>query len=139
MRAEPLEPVSCRLVTDAIVTKILLTLPPRATDDLEQALSGSGLSAERGGSHRGINQVAELLIVATPSVAALALLLEKLRRLKLPRTYVRVRDDALEIWTDPSHDDGRTFAVARDGTLTELPDPGLTIEAVRVHFGPPGR
>jgi hypothetical protein len=125
-------------VTDPLPNKVLLTLSPAAASDLEQALSGTGVSVERAGSQRGLNQAVELIIVATPSIAALALLLEKIRRLRLPRTYVRVKDETIEWWTDPSHNDGRTFAVSKDGDLTELPDTGLSVEAVQSLFRAPG-
>ncbi len=99
-------------------------------DDLNRELAASELDFERAGAARGVAGASELFIVATSSLTALALLFEKLRRLRLPRTYVRVLDDGLEIWTDGDTPDGRILVVREDGTTEELPDAGLSLESL---------
>lgn len=98
--------------------------------EVERALGKGDLEFEAAGVPRGVADAVQLFVIATPSVAALMLLLEKLRRLRLPRTYLRVRDGELEIWTDQNSPDGRFVVVGDDGSVEELPDGELSMQAL---------
>ena len=91
---------------------------------------GSGeLEFEGAGSPRGLSTAVELFVVATPSLAAFSLLIEKLRRLRLPRTYVKFCEEEVEVWVDEKVRDGRTLALRCDGSLIEeLSDPELSTQ-----------
>jgi hypothetical protein len=118
-------------VPEGIPSKSSLLVHAASADIVENALHEGALEYERAGAPRGIASAVELFIVATPSAAALLLLLEKLRRLRLPRTYVALRDDEVEIWTDQVLNDGRFFVVRGDDRLEESPDTGLSAKSLK--------
>jgi hypothetical protein len=97
------------------------------------ALSQSKVLVENAGVQRGAEQAADLIVLAAPTVVILALVLEKLRRLRLPRTYLRATPEGLDVWTDSTTRDGRILVVHPDGRVEELPDSEIsvgTLEAV---------
>jgi len=107
-----------------------VSLPEAEAAGLLDLLRGSGLTTEQAGGPRGFAADITLVIVSTPSIAALALVFEKLRRLRLPRTYIQVSPSEIDVWTDRDVNDGRVFAVSSGGVLTELADANLTIEGL---------
>jgi hypothetical protein len=119
------------------------TLPPEAHVEVpaDSAMSfaadlrAAGIDHERAGAARGIAEAVELFIVAVPSVAGLALVLEKLRRARLPRTYVAVRDSHIEIWTDKEANDGRVFVSTESDEFAELPDATISADTLRRALG----
>ena len=104
------------------IDRVNLQLPSATASLLADQLSEEGATVDTAGASRGLATDVQLVIVATPSLAVLGLVVEKLRRLRLPRTYMQVRDGALEVWTDPDVNDGRAFVVDSSGTLRELQD-----------------
>src|SRR4051794_28471165 len=86
-----------------------IEVPAASAGGFAAELGAAGIDHERAGAARGMADAAELFIVALPSLSAFALVLEKLRRARLPRTYVAVRDSRIEIWTDDATNDGRIF------------------------------
>ena len=79
-----------------------------------------------------------MLIVAVPSVATLLLILEKIRRLRLPRTYVvPAPDGTIEIYTDATTNDGRIVIVQSDESVVELPDQEISLSMLTDALKPP--
>ena len=105
-----------------------ILVPGNFASELISALQDAGLAVETAGSARGVADDVALLIVATPSLAALALAFEKVRLLHKPRTYLRLRDDELEIRLVPETNDGQTFVIRDDGSVEPVADPGLSME-----------
>ena len=98
-----------------------LSLPQPAVEALTRMLGEDGIEFERAGGQRGVAGAVELVIVLLPSLTVAALVIDKLRRLRLPRTYIRV-GETLEVWTDTTTPDGRVLIVKADGSVDELPD-----------------
>jgi hypothetical protein len=117
-------------MSDHLYVRASVLIGEEAAAGLERALAAGGLSFERAGVQRGISGAVELFIVATPSMVVLALLIEKLRRLRLPRTYVQLREHEVEIWTDTATSDGRILLIRPGGSVEELPDRLLTAETL---------
>lgn len=101
------------------------------TEALCAALALSNVTYENAGSQRGAAETSELIILAAPTVVVLALVLEKLRRLRLPRTYLRPTADGLDVWTDSTMPDGRVIVVHEDGRVDELPDPEISMQTLK--------
>jgi hypothetical protein len=102
-------------------------------EDLEpfcEALSASGITFENAGAQRGAADTAELIVIVAPTLVGLAFSLEKLRRLRLPRTYLRPAHDGFDFWTDSGTRDGRVFVVY-DDRIEELSDKEITAEWLR--------
>jgi len=116
---------------DALPLEAHLEVPADSAASFAAELSTIGIDHERAGAVRGIAAAVELFIFAVPSLSALALVLEKLRRARLPRTYVAVRDSRIEIWTDSATNDGRIFVSTESDELVELPDTTITADALR--------
>lgn len=107
-----------------VPSQVNLLVAAEVEDEVKSALEG--LEFEEAGAPRGVADAVQLFIIAMPSAAALLLLLEKLRRLRLPRTYIRARAGEIEIWTDEDLNDGRVFVARDDGSVEELPDAELS-------------
>ena len=90
----------------ALPSVVEISLPTPAIEALAGMLSEEGMEFERIGAQRGVAEITELIAVAVPSLAVVALVFEKLRRLRLPRTYIRA-GETLEVWVDPNMPDGR--------------------------------
>lgn len=91
--------------------------------------------ADAGAARGVVGDACELIVVATPSFAAVLMLLERLRRLRLPRTYVRLSDDGLDIWTDAETSDGRIVVIGDGHNVTELDDRSITAEDISRALG----
>lgn len=116
---------------DTLPREAHVEVPAASAASFVAELSGAGIDYERAGAARGIEAVVELFILAVPSLAGLALVLEKLRRARLPRTYVAVRDSRIEIWTDSTTNDGRIFVSTGDEEFAELADKTITEDTLR--------
>lgn len=117
------------------------TLAPR----LEAALREDGFAVQQAGATRGATEAAMLITVAVPSIVTLALLVEKLRRLNLPRTYIyptsgapdfRVggdleppADGQPRVQVDEGIRDGRILVIWPD-RVDELPDGEISVAAL---------
>jgi hypothetical protein len=106
-------------------------MPTASAASFAGALSADGIDYERAGVARGMADAVELFVLAVPSLAVLALVLEKLRRARLPRTYVAVRDSGIEIWTDRATKDGRIFVSTESEEFVELPDTTISADTLR--------
>jgi hypothetical protein len=95
------------------------------------ALAAAEIEHERAGAARGIAEAVELFILAVPSLLALALMLEKVRRARLPRTYIVLRDGRVDGWTDSTTNDGRILISVGEGEFAELPDTAITADLLR--------
>lgn len=106
---------------------------------VEDALRNAALPFRPAGAARGAAETATLIAVSVHSAAAIALLIEKLRRLNLPRTYIYPREGGPdiriggepEIHIDPMVRDGRIIVVHADGKVENLPDGEVTVVAIR--------
>jgi hypothetical protein len=106
---------------------VTLALPLRFEQESRTILEAAGVSAQDAGPARGAVEAAALLVAVVPSIATLAVVLEKLRRLKLPRTYVVIgRDGCIDLYTDDETPDGRILVIHGDGTVNALPDSEIT-------------
>jgi hypothetical protein len=112
-----------------------IEVPTDSAASFATELSAAGIDHERAGAARGIAEAVELFILAVPSLSGLALVLEKLRRARLPRTYVAVRDSRIEIWTDSATNDGRIFVSTEPDEFVELRDATITEDALRHALG----
>jgi len=111
---------------EEIPSRVSLLVQAGAGADVKSALEDGGLEFEDAGAPRGVADAVQLFVIATPSLGVLVLLLEKLRRLRLPRTYIRVRAGEIEIWAEEGLRDGRIVVVRDDGAVEELPDSELS-------------
>jgi hypothetical protein len=108
-----------------------IEVPADSAASFAAELSASELDHERAGAARGMADAVELFVLAVPSLAVLALVLEKLRRARLPRTYVAVRESGIEIWTDRATKDGRIFVSTESEEFVELPDTTISADTLR--------
>jgi len=111
---------------EEIPSRVSLLVQTGTGAEVKSALEDGGLAFEDAGAPRGVADAVQLFIVATPSLGVFLLLLEKLRRLRLPRTYIRVRAGEIEIWMEEELRDGRIVVVRDDGSVEELPDGELS-------------
>jgi hypothetical protein len=116
---------------DTLPREAHIEVPADSAASFAGELSAAGIDHERAGAARGIAEAVELFILAVPSLSGLALVLEKLRRARLPRTYVAVRDSRIEIWTDSATNDGRIFVSTESDEFVELPDTTITADTLR--------
>jgi hypothetical protein len=116
---------------DTLSREAHIEVPADSAASFAAELSAAGIDHERAGAARGIAEAVELLVLAVPSLSGLALVIEKLRRTRLPRTYVAVRDSRIEIWTDGTTNDGRIFVSAESDEFVELPDATITADTLR--------
>jgi hypothetical protein len=116
---------------DALPREAHVEVPADSAVSFAVELSAAGIDHERAGAARGIAEAVELFIVAVPSLSGLALVLEKLRRARLPRTYAAIRDSRIEIWTDSATNDGRLFVSTESDEFVELPDTTITADTLR--------
>jgi hypothetical protein len=98
-------------------------------DCVAASLVEAGLTFARPGAERGAAEIVELFVVATPSIGMLALLFEKLRRMRLSRVYIQP-GAAEPVWHDLEHRDGRMFYLPPEGPPIEIRDPELSIDAL---------
>ncbi len=126
-----------------------LELAPR----VEAALREEGLVLQQAGPARGAAEAAVLIAVSVPSIVTLALLAEKLRRLKLPRTYIYLRRNGPdirigggpdagaveepEVHVDEEIRDGRIVLIGSDGSVRELLDQEISVAALQRALRPP--
>lgn len=104
---------------------------------VEAALRKEGLVLQQAGPARGATDAALLITVLVPSIVTLALLVEKLRRLRLPRTYIYPRlDGGADIHVDEAVRDGRIVIVRPDGVVEELVDKEIGAAALQEALGP---
>jgi|GEM_PF-2401285 len=120
---------------DTLPREAHVEVPAGKAASFAAELSATGVDHERAGAARGIEGAVELFILAVPSLAGLALVLERLRRARLPRTYVAVRDSRIEIWTDSTTNDGRIFVSTADEEFVELADKTITEDTLRQVLG----
>lgn len=112
--------------------EVHIEVPANSAASFAAELSAAGIDHERAGAARGIAEAVELFIFAVSSLSGLALVLEKLRRARLPRTYIVVRESRIvEIWTDPTTNDGRIFVSTESEEFVELPDKTITADTLR--------
>lgn len=104
---------------------------------IESGLREDGLVLQQAGPARGVADAAVLIAVAVPSIVTLALLVEKLRRLRLPRTYLYPGPHGLDICIDEEVSDGRIVIVGPDGSVEELPDKEISVAALQEALQPP--
>jgi len=116
---------------DTLLREAHIEVPADSVASFAADLSAAGIDHERAGAARGIAEAVELFIVAVPSLSGLALVLEKLRRARLPRTYVAVRNSRISIWTDSDTNDGRIFVSTESDEFVELPDTTITADMLR--------
>ena len=116
---------------DTLPQEAHIEVPADSAASFAAELSAAGIDYERAGAARGIAEAVELFILAVPSLSSLALVLETLRRARLPRTYVAVRDSRIETWTDSATNDGRIFVSTESDEFVELPDTMITADALR--------
>jgi hypothetical protein len=116
---------------DTLPQEAHIEVPADSAASFAAELSAAGIDHERAGAARGIAEAVELFILAVPSLSGLALVLEKLRRAQLPRTYVVVRSDRIETWTDNENNDGRFFVSTESNEFVELPDTTITAGMLR--------
>jgi hypothetical protein len=116
---------------DALPQEAHIEVPADRAASFAAELSAAGIDHERAGAARGIAEAVELFMVAVPSLSGLALVLEKLRRARLPRTYVVVGNGRIETWTDSENNDGRFFVSTESDEFVELPDTTITVEMLR--------
>lgn len=110
---------------------VTIAVEAEVAPDIHAALVESSIPVQPAGPARGALEAATVIIALVPSVASLALLLEKLRRLRLPRTYVVAgADRAVDIYTDETVRDGRILIVRADEQVIELPDQEITVAAL---------
>jgi hypothetical protein len=112
-----------------------IEVPASSAASFAGELSAARVDYERAGAARGIAEAVELFIVAVPSLSGLALVLEKLRRARLPRTFVVVRKDRIDTWTDSENNDGRLFVSTESDEFFELPDTTISVEILRHALG----
>jgi len=116
---------------DTFPREAYVEMPTASAASFAGALSADGIDYERAGAARGMADAVELFVLAVPSLAVLALVLEKLRRARLPRTYVAVRGSGIEIWTDRATKDGRIFVSTESEEFVELPDTTISADTLR--------
>jgi hypothetical protein len=116
---------------DTPLWDVHIEVPADTAASFAGELSAAGIDHERAGAARGVAEAIELFILAVPSLSGLALVIEKLRRARLPRTYVAVRDSRIEIWTDSATNDGRIFVSTESEEFVELPDTTITGDTLR--------
>lgn len=105
---------------------------------IDCVLTEMDLSTQRPGPVRSSAEAATVIIAFVPSVVVLALLLEKLRRLRLPRTYVVLGEDrTVDIHTDERIRDGRIVVLRHGKAAVELPDQEITVSALLKQAPPP--
>lgn len=94
-----------------------------------ELLAADAVAFESSGAQRGVADATEVFMVAATQLGVLALVFEKLRKGRLPRTYIRVDvNGELEVWKDAETADGRIFAIYPDKSVEELPDREFTAE-----------
>jgi hypothetical protein len=97
--------------------------------EFEEALTAEDIFFASSGAQRGVADATEIFIFMSTQLGILALVFEKLRRGRLPRTYIRVDTNGeFEVWKDTETADGRIFAVSPDKSIEELPDREITAE-----------
>lgn len=103
-------------------------------------LEAEGVAFEYGGVRRGVAEGVGLFALATPSIAVLALVFEKLRRMRQPRVYIQVKEDGKpKTWKDLQLKDGRTVVFFPDGAVEDLHDKELSAGTLaRLLRGGPG-
>lgn len=116
---------------DTLPQEAHIEVPADSAAEFASELSAAELDHERAGAARGLADAVELFILAVPSLSVLALVLEKLRRARLPRTYVAVRDSRIEIWTDRTIKDGRVFVSTEAEEFVEIPDTTISADTLR--------
>jgi hypothetical protein len=98
---------------------------------IDSVLTEMGLSTQRPGPARSSAEAVTVIIAIVPSIAILTLLLEKLRRLRLPRTYVVLGEDqTVDIYTDERIPDGRIVVLQHGQAAVELPDQEITVSTL---------
>jgi hypothetical protein len=115
---------------------------------IEAALREDGFALQPAGVTRGATEAAMLIAVAVPSIVTLTLLVEKLRRLNLPRTYIYpapaaggpdirvggdlepLADRQPRVQVDEGMRDGRILILWPDGRVEELPDEEVSVAAL---------
>jgi hypothetical protein len=110
-------------------SEVTLFVDDADAEGVAASLVEAGLTFARPGAERGAAEMIELFVVATPSISALALLFEKLRRMRLPRVYVQPGAEP-PIWHDLEMRDGRMFYLPPEGPPVEIRDPELSIDAL---------
>jgi hypothetical protein len=119
--------------TSTVTIAVGSDLAPR----VEAGLREEGMALQQAGPARGAAEAAVLITVSVSSLTTLALLVEKLRRLRLPRTYIYPRAGAPDIRIDEEVRDGRILVVKPDGSVEELPDQEIGVAALRAALQSP--
>lgn len=110
---------------------VSVALPEQVADAFIAELTAvKDLHFEPAGAARGVSEASQLIIVATPSITTLLFVLERIRRLRLPRTYIRLTDGELDVWSDSAVSDGRIIVLGDQGRVSELNDHLLTSDEI---------
>jgi hypothetical protein len=111
-------------------TELTVYVGENSAERVAATFEEAQLTFARPGATRGVAEAVEVFVVATQSTAVFLLVLEKLRRMRLPRVYVEPGDGLDRVWHDLEIRDGRTFYLPPDGPPVEIRDAELTVDAL---------
>jgi hypothetical protein len=107
---------------------VTIAVGSQLADSVESALSETDCLLQSAGPARGAAEIVAAFVAIVPSIASLVLLLEKLRRLHLPRTIIVVgHDNSVDIYEDDSINDGRVLVLQSGAPPVDLTDREITL------------
>jgi hypothetical protein len=111
-------------------TNATIAVQAELAPKIEAALREDGFLFQQAGAARGAAEAAVLIAVSVSSIVSLCLLAEKLRRLRLPRTYIYLGPGEPDIRVDEGMPDGRIVVVGPNG-VEQLLDEEISVAALQ--------